>query len=1050
MPLTALIRTALMLLPWMTVLAVESPSLHTMAMSTDPDHAGAVVLTWSGDADGWAVQRSIDNRTYTIIGTADAAGSFRDDSAPADTLLIYRLERDGRHSNWNYLRTPCVIDDDAEPSRPAPVAARWVDASTVRLTWADDYRGETGFTIERKRDDETVFTPLATVAADQVVFEDDTADWTCIHTYRIRATGPSASPWSLEVPAVLYGDYQVYIHSGSTLIMAPATTVAADLDAPTAPMASAVHGSRIDLSWDPVAGASAYRILASWDDRRWIEIAETTETAYQHDGVLIPGRARSYRICPVDDASALGPWSPPVTVTPPAPVADLAAPEDLVAQEEDDGIRLTWTDAADDETGYAIASASSHSAHFERIATVAAGSTDHLVADGSRFSTYRVTTLRDGDESNYAACVVPGPTRPAAGTPEPALSEDGIELSWDAPDQGHPNGYTIERRTDAEDFVSVGWVAISEHPSWTDRTPPTGTTVYYRIHATGYIDRFPRSDTASIASPAHTAAPHAPATPLATGVARDQINLHWLDLARYETGYQIERRGDDDVWTVIADLPADCRCYSDTGVSMGIEYEYRILALNEHGSGVSATVSASPADEDPAITVDQAVTIGHCRRLVVHGTAANDTIIVGADGDALVVEDADGIISSHPGPIDEVVIHAGAGDDTIIVDEVVTCRALVHAGHGADILTATGPGRSTLVAIGGGADILTGNGIDTAYWCDHLDTVHAGDYEVTAGRVHRIDTFHQPLTFDRTSADYIDNEPDHGAWEDPEYWSYPGETETHDDHSLWGRAGAVLFDVNQGPFQNCGDTGFYQLVAGRRPDLLEDTLCPLGDGTYAYRMGTTGRYARVDGDINPTRAATLGPSASIWWPIMEKAYFAWDLPAPLDGTGTDSVSPVPGDDDALYDLVRDALDRCHLVMVRTEGEAHAGATLVRQGHRYGVVEAYRAADGSPRFILRNPYGWHDGASHNHELIADHADHGLVTLTATQLRANVRPVDIHALPGHERSIIMKAIDDCSWTIDPQVGRSDETQDGERFFDLDRRQEHRLIPVASGDG
>lgn len=92
-----------------------------------------------------------------------------------------------------------------------------------------------------------------------------------------------------------------------------------------------------------------------------------------------------------------------------------------------------------------------------------------------------------------------------------------------------------------------------------------------------------------------TGVPTAPsgltATAFFTGT---QINLAWSDNATDETGYKIERSLNNSTWTQIATAAANVRAYSDTGLSTGVQYYYRVRATNAVGdSGYSNTSSAT-------------------------------------------------------------------------------------------------------------------------------------------------------------------------------------------------------------------------------------------------------------------------------------------------------------------------------------------------------------------------------------------------------------------------------------------------------------------------
>ncbi len=89
---------------------------------------------------------------------------------------------------------------------------------------------------------------------------------------------------------------------------------------------------------------------------------------------------------------------------------------------------------------------------------------------------------------------------------------------------------------------------------------------------------------ASLSRPTPAAATALTAT--VSGVST--INLAWTDNATNESGYVVERRtGPDGAWIQIASLGVNATSFSNTGVSPGTSYFYRVRALN--GSGTSGT-----------------------------------------------------------------------------------------------------------------------------------------------------------------------------------------------------------------------------------------------------------------------------------------------------------------------------------------------------------------------------------------------------------------------------------------------------------------------------
>jgi hypothetical protein len=92
--------------------------------------------------------------------------------------------------------------------------------------------------------------------------------------------------------------------------------------------------------------------------------------------------------------------------------------------------------------------------------------------------------------------------------------------------------------------------------------------------------------------------PQSPTDLIATPLSESSIELSWLDRSDNETAFTVERRSKTDGdWVVIAsDLPSDTRQYIDQGPAAATRYDYRVTALNEHGSRSSESARATTDD----------------------------------------------------------------------------------------------------------------------------------------------------------------------------------------------------------------------------------------------------------------------------------------------------------------------------------------------------------------------------------------------------------------------------------------------------------------------
>lgn len=88
--------------------------------------------------------------------------------------------------------------------------------------------------------------------------------------------------------------------------------------------------------------------------------------------------------------------------------------------------------------------------------------------------------------------------------------------------------------------------------------------------------------------------PFRPTNFVATAASATQINLSWTDTNLNETGYKIERSPDGSTgWTTITTTAADATSYSNTGLSAGTPYYYRISAVHALGASLFATANAT-------------------------------------------------------------------------------------------------------------------------------------------------------------------------------------------------------------------------------------------------------------------------------------------------------------------------------------------------------------------------------------------------------------------------------------------------------------------------
>ncbi len=91
-------------------------------------------------------------------------------------------------------------------------------------------------------------------------------------------------------------------------------------------------------------------------------------------------------------------------------------------------------------------------------------------------------------------------------------------------------------------------------------------------------------------------APAAPAAPInlaATAQSQSSISLAWTAVGSNQTGFKIDRSTDGNTWTTINTVSSTSTTYTDTGLTAGTLYYYRVRATNAVGDSANSTAATA-------------------------------------------------------------------------------------------------------------------------------------------------------------------------------------------------------------------------------------------------------------------------------------------------------------------------------------------------------------------------------------------------------------------------------------------------------------------------
>ena len=616
--------------------SATTPSPDTQPPSTPGTLTATAVsgtqinLSWTASTDnvgvtGYLVERCQGTgcSSFAQVGTAPSA-SYSDTTVAAGNSYSYRVRATdaagnlSQYSNTASATTPSP--DTQPPSAPGTLTATAVSSTQINLSWtaSTDNVGVTGYLVERCQGAGcSSFAQVGT--SPSAAYSDTGLTAATGYTYRVRATDAA-------------GNLSQYSNTSSTTTMASSGTISYVQGNYATPQSAPTSVSVVFTAAQAAGDLNV--VVVGWNDATATVTGVTdsrgnTYTLAVGPTVLSGVASQSIYYAKNIQAAAAGANTVTVAFSRAASFPDIRIAE-YSGADPNNPVDVTAAATGSSTTSNSGSATTTNATDLLFGANLVQTGTG---GPGTGF-TSRLLTQPDGDiaedrivtsTGSYSATASVSPsgqwimqmvafrTPPVGPDTQPpstpgtltatAASGSQINLSWTAStDNVGVTGYLVERCQGAgcSSFAQVG---TAPSAAYSDTTVAAGNSYSYRVRATdaaGNLSQYSNTASATTPSP-DTQPPSTPGILTATAVSGTQINLSWTASTDNVgvTGYLVERCQGAGCSTFAQVGTAPSAAYSDTGLTPGSSYSYRVRAtdaagnLSQYSNTASATTSAS-------------------------------------------------------------------------------------------------------------------------------------------------------------------------------------------------------------------------------------------------------------------------------------------------------------------------------------------------------------------------------------------------------------------------------------------------------------------------
>ena len=189
-----------------------------------------------------------------------------------------------------------------------------------------------------------------------------------------------------------------------------------------------------------------------------------------------------------------------------------------------------------------------------------------------------------------------------------AAAGSTVTLNWAPSGDSAIQGYHVYRATSANGAYTRLTGSPLSALTYTDTSAPANAVYMVRaikLETSGSGTYFNASQgvfyTSGSTGGGGPTVPVAPSNLVATSLGANQIRIVWSDNSTDETGFKVERKvGAAGTYAAVTTTAANLATFTDSSLTQGTQYYYRLSAVNAAGSSTTVEANATTASGSPA------------------------------------------------------------------------------------------------------------------------------------------------------------------------------------------------------------------------------------------------------------------------------------------------------------------------------------------------------------------------------------------------------------------------------------------------------------------